>query len=268
MTTIPVQNQMTTEPVLVIQLLDLTGMIQYKWLLTFQEMMVLPWRGQKSYWWNSNCHRSKSPLSLLKEIFSFSLHLSFIFMTLQVTRLRVKYVSSAIYDPNLVKRRLVLVHMRIMNILSYFQISHLDFFMKYMMEEMKAQINYQTCHVVWTLVFTILQLKPPWPCDSSLKQFPNMLLIMVHSQQCISEEPMLHVRICDIFFRDEIPLLCGSLTDKSDISLVRIFHSGLHSKRVGVCCLKSLWSAVLWHLCCWGCPDVAFYLKSSHIGCY
>jgi len=78
------QNKMTTEPVLVIQLLDLTGMIQYKWLLTFQEM-VLPWRGQKSYWWNSNCHRSKSPLSLLKEIFSFSLHLSFIFMTLQVT---------------------------------------------------------------------------------------------------------------------------------------------------------------------------------------
>jgi len=75
---------MITEPVLVIQLLNLTRMIQYKWLLTFQEMM-LPWRGQKFYRWNSNCHRSKSPLSLLKEIFSFSLHLSFEFATLQVT---------------------------------------------------------------------------------------------------------------------------------------------------------------------------------------
>jgi len=114
--------------------------------------------------------------------------------------------------------------MRIMIILSYFQISHLDFFKKYMMEEMKAQINYQTYHVVWTLVFTILQLKPPWPCDSPLKQFLTMLMLMVHSQQCISVEPMLHVRICDIFFRDEIPLLCGSLTDKRGISLVWIFH--------------------------------------------
>jgi len=152
--------------------------------------------------------------------------------------------------------------------LSYFQISHSDFFKKYMMEEMKAQINYQTCHVAWTLVFTVLQLKPPWPCDLPLKQFPTTLLLMVHSQQCISEEPMLHVRICDIFFRDEIPLLCGSLTDKRGISLVWIFHSGLQSERIGVCCLKSLWSAVLWHLYCWECPDVAFYLKSSHIGCY
>jgi len=33
-------------------------------------------------------------------------------------------------------------------ILSYFQVSHLDFFKKHIMEEMKAQINYQTCHVV------------------------------------------------------------------------------------------------------------------------
>jgi len=131
---------------------------------------------------------------------------------------------------------------------------------------MKAQTNYQTCHVVWTLVFTILQLKPHWPCDSFLKQFPNMLLVMVHSQQQSSVEPMLHVRRCDIFFGDEIPLLCASLTDKTRISVVWIFHSWLQSKRVGVCCLKSLWSAVLWHLCCWGCPDAAFYLKSSHIG--
>jgi len=151
--------------------------------------------------------------------------------------------------------------MRIMIILSYFQISHLDFFKKYMMEEMKAQTNYQTCHVVWTLVFTILQLKPHWPCDSSLEQFPNMLLIMVHSRQQSSEEPMLHVRRCDIFFGDEIPLLCASLTDKSGISVVWIFHSWLQSKRVGVCCLKSLWSAVMWHLCCWGCP---FISKLTH----
>ena len=43
------QNEMTTVPVLVIQLLDLNRMIQYKWLLTFHEMLVLPWRGLKSY---------------------------------------------------------------------------------------------------------------------------------------------------------------------------------------------------------------------------